>query len=250
MDYKVCWVPLMLFFALGCGGSGGEVKKAQYIGTTTDSSATILVRKAHSVWEERLQAAGLTNIQQLDPSIRVQLKYSSTDNFLKLDVYGDMESAYLQPDVAAKLVNAQKFLKELHADFSLIVFDAARPLSLQQIFWDSIKVPKSERTKYVANPRNGGSLHNFGAAVDVSIVDSTGAIMDMGCPFDFFGELAYPVSEWKFLASGELTKDQVSHRKLLRLVMSKAGFFNIQTEWWHFNSCTRDYAISKYTLLE
>jgi zinc D-Ala-D-Ala dipeptidase len=249
MDRHLKWYFLIVVILVGCGGSGGEIKHA----TNAHPSRSHLsgsVRKAFSVWEERLQAAGLVNVQQLDPSIQVQLKYSSTDNFLKLDVYGDMESAYLQPDVAAKLVNAQHFLKELHPGYALIVFDAARPLSLQQVFWDSIKVPKNERTKYVANPHNGGSLHNFGAAVDVGLVDSTGAQVDMGCPFDFFGELAYPVSEWKFLASGELSEAQVAHRKLLRLVMSKAGFFNIQTEWWHFNSCTRDQAVGMYTLLE
>jgi D-alanyl-D-alanine dipeptidase len=249
MNRRACWLLLILFVLVGFGGSGGEFKPAA-AGHHLRSATPDASRKAYSVWEERLKGAGLVNVQELDSSIQVQLKYSSTDNFLKLDVYGDMERAYLQPDVAAKLVNAQHFLKELHPGYALIVFDAARPLSLQQVFWDSIKVPKNERTKYVANPHNGGSLHNFGAAVDVGLVDSTGALMDMGCPFDFFGELAYPVSEWKFLASGELSEEQVAHRKLLRLVMSKAGFFNIQTEWWHFNSCTRDQAIGKYTLLE
>jgi D-alanyl-D-alanine dipeptidase len=245
---------LLIFFLLfsfaGCGPPNGQ--KLKFASTHRPSSLEVdpFLRKNQSRWEQNMKLAGLVDVQEIDPTLKVNLKYSSIDNFLKLDVYGDMERAYLQPDVAERLVNAQKELKKLHPDFALIVLDAARPLALQQVFWDSIKVPKSERTKYVANPGNGGSLHNYGAAVDVSIMDSTGAELDMGCAFDFFGELAYPVSEWKFLASGELSQDQVAHRKLLRQVMSQAGFFNIQTEWWHFNACNRDHARQVYQLLE
>ncbi len=238
----------LLMVSCGSPNHSSELNNAALRLSVVESTSRL--RHSNSVWEESLRKAGLLDVQQLDSSIKVQLRYSSTNNFLKLDVYGDMEHAYLQPEVARMLVSAQQSLKELHPGYSLLVLDAARPLTLQRVFWDSIKVPHSERPKYVANPNNGGSLHNYGAAVDVTLMDSTGTEVDMGCAFDYFGELAYPVSEWKFLASGELTKVQVARRALLRQVMSKAGFFNIQTEWWHFNACTRDQARGKYQLLE
>jgi zinc D-Ala-D-Ala dipeptidase len=241
---------ISLLFLLSCGSGDDQNNNRQKSQCFKSHDSIISSRSSYSTLEQSLQEAGLVDIQKLDSNIHVDLKYSGTDNFLKMDVYGDMIHAYLQPDVAQKLLSAQKFLKELHPGFNLVVFDAVRPISLQKVMWDSIKVPKSDRGKYVANPRNGGSLHNYGAAVDASIIDSTGKELDMGCSFDYFGELACPVSEYKFLSSGELNEKQVGNRKLLRYVMSKAGFYNIQTEWWHFNSCTREHAMEVYRLIE
>ena len=233
--------------------SGCQQGSHQIITTTVvnDSVHRIpCVRGRLSAFEIELKEAGLLDVQSLDSTIKVDLKYSSVNNFLGIDVYEDMTAAYLQPEVAQQLVQAQQELKKLHPGYSLIVYDAARPLKLQQIFWDSIKVSRAERSRYVSNPARGGSIHNYGAAVDVSIVDSCGKELDMGCPFDFFGELSYPSAEGRLLREGKLTESQIDHRKLLRGVMYKAGFYNIQTEWWHFNACTREAARNKYSILE
>ncbi len=192
---------------------------------------------------------GLVNIADLDSTIKIDIKYATVNNFMKIDMYGDFDLAYLQPYVASKLVNAQKFLKDSFPDYSLIVFDAVRPRSIQQLMWDSIKVPASLRPKYLSNPKYG-SLHNYGAAVDVSIVNENNKELDMATPFDSFEELAYPVLEKELLRKGKITQQQINNRKLLRYVMSKAGFFNIQTEWWHFNSCYRKVARTKYPRVE
>lgn len=202
-----------------------------------------------NITELALIHAGLVNIKDLDSSICVDLKYSSTDNFLQKDVYGDFKNVYLQKEVAEKLVLAQLFLKSKFPYYRLIVFDAARPRSIQQIMWDTIQVPQFEKTKYLSNPKFG-SLHNYGAAVDVSILDNEGKELDMGTKYDFFGELAYPEKEEQLVREGKLKKDHIENRKLLRSVMLQAGFFNIQTEWWHFNSCNRNVAMSKYKIIE
>ena len=117
--------------------------------------------------EQQLIDAGLADVQALDSGIVVNLKYSTPDNFLAADVYGDLEKAYLQPDVAGKLKKAQAILRSEYPYYSLIVYDAVRPRSIQRTMWDTIRVPAYERSKYVSNPQNG-SLHNFGAAVDLS----------------------------------------------------------------------------------
>lgn len=192
---------------------------------------------------------GLIDIENIDTLFLLDIKYSGTDNFLKTDIYGDYNKAYLQPEVAAKLLKAQDLLSEQHPGYRLIIFDAARSVSAQKMIWDALKMPAREKGKFASNPARG-SLHNFGAAVDLSIVDEKGNELDMGCGFDYFGPLAYPVMENKLLSEGKLTKAQVENRKLLRSVMHQAGFFNIQTEWWHFNSCTRQVVKEKYKLIE
>ena len=115
--------------------------------------------------------------------------------------------------------------------------------------WDTIAVPYSEKSKYVSNPKNG-SLHNFGAAVDLSIVDQNGIELDMGTKYDYFGELAYPREEERMIKEGKLTHIQLLNRELLRTVMIAGGFFGITTEWWHFNSCKRNEAYSRYKIIE
>jgi D-alanyl-D-alanine dipeptidase len=168
---------------------------------------------------------------------------------MKTNIYGNLHKAFLQPDVAEKLLKAQLFLKELHPAYNLIIYDAARPRKFQKALWDSLKVPASQKGRFVSNPKNG-SLHNFGAAVDLSIVDERNNPLDMGCAFDTNDEIAYPSAEARLLSAGRLTQQQVDNRKLLRTVMYKAGFYNIQTEWWHFNSCTREAAWAKYKIIE
>lgn len=206
------------------------------------------VQKEKSALEIELDSLGLVNVHEMDSTIRIDLKYSTPQNFIGIDVYGNFDQCYLQKEVAEKLVNAQKFLRQKFPYYTLIVFDAVRPLSIQQKMWDTIALPAGEKIKYLSNPKHF-SLHNYGAAVDLSIVDDNGILLDMGTPFDFFGEKAHPVKEQELLASGELTQHQISNREILRSVMRKAGFFGIQTEWWHFNSCTREVAASKYQIV-
>jgi D-alanyl-D-alanine dipeptidase len=199
--------------------------------------------------EQRMIRAGLVNVQEVEPSILVELKYSTTDNFVGVDVYGELERAYLQREAAAKLAHAQRYLREKQSGYRLLVYDAARPRSIQQILWDTLRVPAAEKPKYVANP-NVGSIHNYGAAVDLTIAGADGTPLDMGTPYDFFGELAYPAKEAQLLRQGKLTKEQVRNRQLLREVMHRAGFTGIKTEWWHFNAFSRAKAKERFPLLE
>lgn len=205
--------------------------------------------KEMTALESKLIEKGLVNILEIDSTIIVDIKYSTTDNFMKLDLYGDFDKAYLQKDVAQKLAKAQAFLKETNPELSLLVYDGVRPRHIQQQMWDSLKMPIHEKVKFVSNPKYG-SLHNFGAAVDLTLAKLNGEALDMGTAFDYIGELAYPSLETQNLKAGLLTLDQINNRKLLRKVMSKAGFFNIQTEWWHFNSCYRAEARKLYEIVE
>jgi D-alanyl-D-alanine dipeptidase len=198
--------------------------------------------------EVYLKNFGLVNIQEVEPSIRVDLKYSTTDNFVGIDMYSDLTKAFCQPDVAEKLKKAYQYLQEEDSTLTLLVFDAVRPVFVQQKMWDTLKMPIREKTKFLSNPRNH-SIHNYGAAVDISLTTKDGEELDMGTPFDFIGKLAHPREEKRLLKEGKLTQKQIENRVLLRKVMKKAGFFNIQTEWWHWNSCSRNTAKSKYKVV-
>lgn len=218
----------------------------------TDSSETEIYVPSPlfiSPAERAIINAGLIDIKTIDTTIVVDLKYSTDDNFLGMDVYGDLEKCYLQPDVAEKLKCSQELLRSRFPFYNLIIFDAVRSRSIQSKMWDTIDVPYFERSKYVSNPRNG-SLHNFGAAVDVSIIDEHGIELDMGTSYDHFGELAYPREEERMLEEGKLTRIQLLNRELLRSVMEEGGFMGITTEWWHFNSCYRAEAYEKYKIIE
>jgi len=154
----------------------------------------------------------------------------------------------LQKEVAEKLVNASTDLISIFPSYRIVVLDAARPLSLQKLMWNETQIPNDLKEKYIANPLYG-SLHNYGAAVDVTISDTLGNLLDMGTKFDSFDNLAYPSYEQENLKSGKLKPQQINNRLILRSVMKLAGFSPIATEWWHFNSCTREYAKKNYKLI-
>ncbi len=199
--------------------------------------------------EESLIAQGLVRIKEIDSSIVVHLRYSTTDNFVGVDVYGDFDEAYMQPEPAKMLAQANQYLKEINPEHTLYIYDAVRPRSVHQILWDTLDMPLEQKHKYVANPQEG-SIHNYGAAVDLTIANADGHPIDMGTDFDYFGVLAYPVREEEMLETGRLTEKQVANRKLLRDVMTRAGFSGITSEWWHFNAMSRAEADNRYGMVE
>jgi D-alanyl-D-alanine dipeptidase len=202
-----------------------------------------------SYYEKQFVRSGLENIKSMDTNIRVLLLYNTDKNFLGKDFYKGLEQCYLPCEVAIKLSNAQKYLKAEFPLYNLIVFDATRPAHIQKMMWDSLKMHPVEKYNYVARP-DELSLHNYGAAVDVSIISENGILLDMGTPFDFFGELAQPKLELQHLNEGKLSKPAYCNRMLLRKVMMRAGFNPITSEWWHFNACSKVYAAKNYTLIE
>ncbi|WP_229236017.1 M15 family metallopeptidase [Dyadobacter tibetensis] len=201
--------------------------------------------------ERTMIARGLVDVQKIDPSILVELKYSTTDNFVKKDVYGALTKAYLQPEMAKRLAKASKMLQEQHAGYRLLIYDAARPNSVQYQLWDALdglKIPEGSKSQYVANPKSG-SNHNFGCAVDLTVVDAKGKPLDMGTDYDYFGPLAYPRSEQEMLRQGKLNSQQITNRKILRGVMTKSGFTVNTTEWWHFDGMSKKQARATYGMI-
>lgn len=198
--------------------------------------------------EEFIRAMGLLNIKEEIPEIAVDLRYASANNFLGKVLYNDMKNCYLQPEVVQMLAVAQKNLKKLQPEYTLLVFDGCRPLSVQKEMYEKVKGTNKQR--YVASPYGGGGMHNYGAAVDLSIRDEFGKEIDMGTPFDYFGELAQPRHESRFFQEGKLSREQWDNRQLLRKVMRDAGFRMIQSEWWHFNAFNKEEIRTRYGIID
>ncbi len=198
--------------------------------------------------DKEMAGKGLVDISTLDPSIQISLKYSTTDNFMGEQLYDGLTKAWLHPIAAYMLAKAQLYLRQEFPSYSLLVYDAVRPMSVQKKMWALAQA--TGKTNYVSNPANGGGLHNYGMAVDLTIVDGNGQPLPMGTPFDFFGEEAHINKEEQLVSTGKITAEALRNRLLLRRVMRQAGFRTILYEWWHFNACSRDEARAKYPLIQ
>lgn len=197
--------------------------------------------------DRRLAEMGYIDPCTLDSTLRVHLVYATADNFLKKVLYTDISKAWLRPEAARKLVRAQQLLKKEYPHYSLLIYDAARPISVQRQMWSLVR--GTDKTYYVSNPSKGGGLHNYGMAVDVTIVDEQGKPLPMGTPFDYFGEKANTDREEELVRTGKISPEEFKNRRLLRRFMRGAGFTTITSEWWHFNACSRQEARANLPLI-
>jgi len=190
---------------------------------------------------------GLVEVEN-HPSLITQLAYSTKNNFMGIDMYGQLQKAYLHPEVASNLKRILDYIKENHPNIKLLIYDAARPHRIQQLMWDSLELPIELKVEFLTHP-DKISMHNFGAAIDVTLVDTDENILDMGTNYDDPSLLSYPSLQTKHLKEGKLTEEQVNNRELLNTIMIKGGFRRIESEWWHFNACTKAYASEHYKVI-
>jgi D-alanyl-D-alanine dipeptidase len=190
----------------------------------------------------------LVNVTAMDTTLLVRLIYAYPNNFTGKVLYEDLKEAYLHPDAAKAIVVAQKALKRRYSSYRLIIYDASRPMSVQQKMWEAVK--GASENIYVSNPAHGGGLHNYGLAVDVSILDGSGNPLPMGTEVDYFGQEAHITNEAELVKSRKITSEAWKNRLLLRQVMREGGFHTLSTEWWHFNFCSRETARKKYALIK
>ena len=169
---------------------------------------------------------------------------------MKKRLYQTLNRPLLQCDVARRLTRCSQYLRSIDTSLHLLIYDAVRPLDVQWKMWYAMdSLPPTERIKYVSNPTHK-SLHNYGAAVDLTICRSDRSLLDMGAGFDDFSKIAYPSLEKYFLKTKELSQVQLKNRMLLRKVMLVGDFTVLPSEWWHFNACSRSSAQSKYQIME
>jgi D-alanyl-D-alanine dipeptidase len=181
------------------------------------------------------------------PGIAVDLRYVGPRNFVGRDLYGRLDCAWLHREAAQGLERAQAQLARERPGHRLLVLDALRPHRVQVQLWDFLD--GTQLRQYVADPARG-SIHSFGLALDVTILDANGQELHMGSGFDEMTELSHPALEDKHLQSGELTPAQRANRELLRGVMLPQGFHGIANEWWHFDMLDREHVRSHFTRID
>ena len=174
-----------------------------------------------TIWEE---------VVRLDPSIQLDLRYATTNNFVDTIMY-DCGRCFLRPDVARAVVEAHHALQEKGYGFKM--YDCYRPRPIQWKLWNKVPDPR-----YVADPRKG-SMHNRGMAVDLTIVDADGNELDMGTDVDYFGKEAYH-------AYKEHPEEVLNNRALLLSTMEAHHFRPTSTEWWHYSWIPKKWEISDW----
>jgi D-alanyl-D-alanine dipeptidase len=164
----------------------------------------------------------LVELTTLDPTIRLDVRYATADNFLGTPVYEEAR-AFLQRPAAEALLRAHRALRD--EGYGLLVHDAYRPWWVTKVFWDATAADKRE---FVADPAKG-SRHNRGCAVDLTLYRlSDGRAVEMPSRYDEMTARAYPG-----YAGG--TPEQRARRDLLRSAMEREGFTVFESEWWHFD---------------
>jgi D-alanyl-D-alanine dipeptidase len=180
----------------------------------------------------------LVELVSLDPTIRLDIRYASTNNFMG-EVFYSSPRAFLQRPAAEGVVRAHEWLKE--RGYGLLIHDGYRPWYVTKMFWDATP---EELKNFVADPANG-SRHNRGCAIDLTLFDlKTGDVVIMPAGFD---EMS-PRSNADYPGG---TSRQRWYRKLLREAMGAQGFSVYQDEWWHFDyKDWRDYRIGNQVFEE
>jgi D-alanyl-D-alanine dipeptidase len=163
--------------------------------------------------------ADFVDITRLDPTIHLDIRYATDNNFTGKAVY-PCARCLLRKEVAEKLVRVNKALRE--QGFDLKVYDCYRPLAVQKKFWE---IMPDER--YVANPEKG-SRHNRGSAVDVGLTDIQGRDIAMPSGYDDFSERAHRDNP-------NIPESERKNSLILEEAMKKEGFIPYPTEWWHFD---------------
>jgi D-alanyl-D-alanine dipeptidase len=163
----------------------------------------------------------IIDIQSVDPTIAVELRYAGSNNLLRHPLYPQGTRALARPEVASALATAQAFLRRYQ--YGLKIWDAYRPVAAQTKLWEAL-----HNSDYVANPEVGvGSLHSWGIAIDATLVDSWNRPVSMPSDFDDFT----PAAVWRYTGANF---EILSHLRLLQYAMHRAGFWGMRTEWWHF----------------
>jgi zinc D-Ala-D-Ala dipeptidase len=165
----------------------------------------------------------LVELIKLDPSIRLDMRYATANNFTGRVLYSEPR-AFLTVAAADALVRASAAAK---ADgFGLTIYDAYRPWRVTKQLWDA--TPNGPKKNYVANPKRG-SKHNRGCAVDLTLHDlKTGLLVEMPTEFDDFSEKAHRDYAG---ASAPAT----ANRRRLQRYLEAEGFVGLSNEWWHFD---------------
>lgn len=179
--------------------------------------------------------------------IEIDMRYASRNNFMDHNIYGRYNRCFLHKTAYRKLMRAAHKLDYLLPGHRLLLLDCLRPRRFQSVLYRYV-IGTSQRD-YIAHP-NAGSMHNYGMAVDVTIVSNQGRELWLGTEFDNFSTLAEPQCENKMFEEGLLSLEPLIHRLILRRAMHEAGFSSLPNEWWHFDALPAKQIRSRYKIVQ
>ena len=191
---------------------------------------------AHLSCEDMAQHADFVHLSTI-PEIEVDIRYAGTDNFAGRRLYVDIDCAWLRRPAARGLQHAAQWLAMMRPGYRLLVLDALRPQRVQESIWADVR--DTPMAAYFADPVRG-SIHSFGMAVDVTMLNPQGQECDMGTGYDEMNLRSHPVLETRHLAMGSLQVEHLVERGWLYAAMAEGGFTGISTEWWHFDHGDRE----------
>jgi D-alanyl-D-alanine dipeptidase len=169
-----------------------------------------------------LRKPDLVEVTHLDPTLKLDIRYATSENFLGVPVYSEAR-AFLQRPAAQAVVRAHRALSAF--GYGILIHDAYRPWYVTKVFWEATP---SDKREFVADPAKG-SRHNRGCAVDLTLFyRGTGKPVEMTGVYDEMSERSYPT-----FPGG--TSRQRWRRDLLRQAMEREGFTVFEVEWWHFD---------------
>lgn len=206
-------------------------------------------------FDAKMREYNLVDVKTMEGAedIIVELKYSTPYNFVGKDMYRDLDKAYLTPDFARKVIRAQQILRRHNPQLTLLIYDAARPISVQRYMRKLVEGTKFQ--DFVADGTKGGR-HNYGVAVDLTIATNQGIPLDMGAGFDDFTDAAavkgtsdtndqanrnlkvYREYVYGLVKRGLITQEAANNRMLLIEVMVEVGLYPYRREWWHYEELT------------
>ncbi len=188
-----------------------------------------------------VKKSDLVLVEDYSKDFIIDMKYATCDNFVGKTLYPS-PTCVLTKGTLDKLIKANNIVKK--QGYSIKIWDAYRPLSVQKIMWEA-----TPNKNYVANPYRSGSKHNRGAAVDVTLVDKSGRELKMPTEFDNFTAKASPNYKG-------MTAEQRKNLNILSKAMKSSGFRALSHEWWHFedidynNYKIQDVPLSKFDKTE
>lgn len=204
---------LVLFVAVAlasCRKESDSSPPRAPIGVSVPDTTSLRADYDTTLWSELTRAEGFV----------VDMRYATEDNFTSRQIYR-CGRCFLRPEVAQRLRRLQKDIHRRYG-WALVLYDCYRPRPAQQRLWDAVPDPS-----YVTPPHKG-SMHNRGLAVDLTIADADGTLLDMGTAFDFFG----PEAHVDYM---DHTAIVLRNRRILIKLMELHGFAGIRTEWWHYS---------------
>ena len=206
-------------------------------------------------FDAKMREYNLVDVKTMEGAedIIVELKYSTPYNFVGKDMYRGLKRAYLTPDFARKVIRAQQILRKRNPQLTLLIYDAARPISVQRYMRKLVEGTKFQ--DFVADGTKGGR-HNYGVAVDLTIATNQGLPLDMGAGFDDFTDAAavkgtsdtndqanrnikvYTEYVNGLVKRGLISAEAAKNRLLLIEIMIEAELYPYRREWWHYEELT------------